>query len=218
MSNSDSKMKKLLPVLGGFLMIGGVGAALLSFVDSLGGVSAPPPPPIQQISLVQPPPPPPPPKIEEPPPEQIEEIETPEEPEPLADEAMDADEPMPGDELGLDADGTAGSDGFGLKAKKGGRGLIGGGDRFKWYAGLLQKDVQSALAGVTEIRKGKYSAVVRIWVGDDGRIEDSEIVRGTGDAELDSELARVLASGVTISNAPPEDLPQPVKLRITSRA
>ena len=47
----------------------------------------------------------------------------------------------PGDELGLDAEGGAGSDGFGLRAKKGGRGLIGGGDRNRWYEGQVQRDL-----------------------------------------------------------------------------
>ena len=210
-------MKRFGPVLGGIVAIVVIGYGLKAFVDSLGGTNPPPPPPVQQISLLQPPPPPPPPKVEDPPPEEVvEEIETPEE-EPIADDSS-ADEPMPGDELGLDADGTAGSDGFGLQARKGGRSLIGGGDRFKWYAGVVQRDVQSVLAGIDEIRKGKYSAVVRIWVDPQGLIERAEIVRGTGDSVLDTELERVLANDVKISNTPPDDLPQPVKLRINSRA
>lgn len=209
--------RKFGPVIGGVLALVVIGYGFKLFIDSLGGTNPPPPTPVQQISLVQPPPPPPPPKMEEPPPEEvIEEIETPEE-EPLVDDSA-VDEPMPGDELGLDADGTAGTDGFGLKARKGGRSLIGGGDRFKWYAGVVQRDVQSALSGIEEIRKGKYSLVVRIWVASDGVIERSEIVRGTGDAVLDSELVRALADDVRISNTPPDDMPQPVKLRISSRA
>ena len=125
-----------------------LGAAVLLTVFAIGvyfafgalkGSKAPEPPKVQEISLIQPPPPPPPPpKLEEPPPpEQVME-EPPPEPEPIAEEAP-ADEAPPGDELGLDADGTAGSDGFGLRGKKGGRGLIGGGDRNRWYAGQLQR-------------------------------------------------------------------------------
>jgi TonB family protein len=156
--------------------------------------------------------------MEEPPPPEMEEVEIPEpEPEPIADDAP-ADEPLPGDDLGLDADGVAGSDGFGLKAKKGGRSLIGGGDRNKWYAGVIQSELQSVLAGIDDIRRGRYALTVRIWIDGEGRVENAEVVRGTGDTELDEALQQALIGGTKLSHAPPEDLPQPIRLRISSRS
>ena len=216
--DDDSKLKKLTPIIGGLAMLVGLGALGYVAINSLGGTAAPEPPAIQQISLVQPPPPPPPPpKMEEPPPPEMEEVEVPEpEPEPVADNSA-ADEPLPGDELGLDADGVAGADGFGLRAKKGGRGLIGNGDPNRWYAGVIQSDLQSWLAEIEDIRKGRYAAVVKIWIADDGAVEGAELEQSTGDSGLDAAIERALSAGFRISRSPPNDMPQPVRLRITSR-
>lgn len=212
-----NNLSRYLVFGGGLSLLCGLGYLGYLAVQGLGGTTPPEPPAIQQISLVQPPPPPPPPpQMEEPPPPEMEEVEVPEpEPEPLVD--APADEPLPGDELGLDADGVAGSDGFGLKAKKGARGLIGGGDKNRWYAGIIQKDLQNWLAEADAIRKGRYAAIVKIWIDADGAVSDAELIEGTGDSELDGALEIALSNGFKISQVPPTDLPQPVRLRIVSR-
>jgi periplasmic protein TonB len=217
MGRKQSNWKRYGPVAGGLGAIVLVGSAVYAFIASTGGVQAPQQPDVQQISLVMPPPPPPPPPELEPPPEpEMEEVEVPE-PEPEPVEQAESDEPPPGEDLGLDADGVAGSDAFGLKARKGGRGLIGGGDINKWYASLVQRDLQSALAAEDEVRRGRYTVVLKIWLAADGRIEDSELVQGSGDPDIDQALTATLSGGVRISRAPPEDLPQPIRLRISSR-
>lgn len=216
--NNESGGKRWVPIVGGGVILLGFGAVVFAVVSTLSSTPPPPKPTVQQISIVQPPPPPPPPpEMEEPPPQPEEEVEVPEpEPEPVA-ESEDSDEPPPGEDLGLDAEGVAGADGFGLRARKGGRGLIGGGDANAWYAGILQRDLQSLLSNVDDVRKGRYSVVVRIWVAADGAIENSEIVRGSGDSAVDAALGRALRDGARLSEAPPPDLPQPIKLQISSR-
>lgn len=126
-----------------------------------------------------------------------------------------SDEPPPGDDLGLDADGVA-ADGFGLTAKKGGRGLIGGGDRNRWYAGVIQRDLQGSLADNDDARGAKYSVVVKLWISADGKVERFEIGDSTGDDESDKALRETL-SGLHLSDSPPEEMPQPVRLRVVSR-
>ena len=117
---------------------------------------------VAQIKMLKPPPPP---KIKEKPPEpeirkkeEIVEPEPEEQVEEELDDAMDDDLP-PGEELGLDADGTGGADGFGLKAKKGGRSLIGGDGsgksllrRYAWYTRILQDEIREK---VNKIPRGK---------------------------------------------------------------
>lgn len=218
MSNEEkSRFRKFAPFGGGLLLLFALAYLGYSVIRDLEGTVPPESPEIQQISLVQPPPPqPPPPQMEEPPPPEMEDVEVSEpEPEPIAD--TPADEPLPGDDLGLDAEGVAGSDGFGLKARKGGRGLIGGGDRNRWYAGVIQSDLQNWLAEATELQKGRYAATVKIWIAADGAVSDAELVKGTGDTALDETIEQVLQMGIRISREPPADLPQPIHLRITSR-
>lgn len=217
-NGEDGFWRRHGPIIGGLGVIAVVAGGLYSFFGGMGATLPPEPPAVQQISVVQPPPPPPPPpEIEEPPPPEMEEVEVVEpEPEPIADDAP-ADEPLPGDDLGLDADGVAGADGFGLKAKKGGRSLIGGGDRNKWYAGVIQNDLQASLSGIDEIRQGRYAVTVRIWIAADGKVESVDLVRSTGNSELDRLIEHALGGGLKLSSAPPEDLPQPVRIRISSR-
>jgi len=172
---------------------------------------------VQQISLLRPPPPPEP-KEEPPPPEEMEEeVNVPDPPD--VPEPSPQDQPPPGDLLGLDADGAAGADGFGLVARKGGRDLLasGGSNPYRWYAGVLQQELAAHLSEYERIRSRRYSVGVRLWLGVDGAVRDVDLTGSTGDRELDDELRTALAGLRRIADAPPEDLPQPVQLRIVSR-
>ena len=190
----------------------GCGAALL--VRNFLSTEAPTPKKVvQEIRIVRPPPedlPPPPP----PPPEEKVDLS---EPEPAPDPVA-SNEPPPGD-LGLDADGTAGSDSFGLLGRKGGRDLLGtGGSAFAWYAGLLKGEILEQLQEVKAARSGAYSVVVKVWVRSDGSVERIRLAQSTGDRERDSAIETALARIDRISQGPPSDMPQPVSLKIVSRA
>lgn len=177
---------------------------------------------VQQITVIQPPPPPPP---EQKPPEpevKEEKIEEPE-PEPEPEPEQQAEEPPPGEELGVDAEGTAGSDGFGLVGKKGGRGLLGGGGGSAtiWYGQQVQRLLDNELQGLladTPARRTAYSVVVEVWVGADGHISRTELSSASGKAEVDQAIRSALPrlrSGV--GKTPPENMPQPIRIRLTSR-
>jgi len=169
---------------------------------------------IQQVTLLTPPPPPPPPKIEQPPePEVQEEVEF---DEPLEDVPDLPDAPAMGDDLGLDADGSAGSDGFGLIGRKGGRSLLDG-DPHQMYASMLQKQVEELLIENEAIRVKAYSVIAQLWVTDDGSIKRARLVHSTGDEIIDNALIEMLTSITMLGRSPPGDMPQPIKLRISSR-
>lgn len=212
---SEQKRKAVLP----FVIIGcgitaiGCGAALLvrNFLASEAPTHKKV---VQEIRVIRPPPPedlPPPPP---PPPEETEDLS---EPEPAPDPVA-SNEPPPGD-LGLDADGTAGSDSFGLLGRKGGRDLLGsGGSAFAWYAGLLKGEILEQLQEVKAARSGAYSVVVKVWVRSDGSVERIRLAQSTGDRARDSAIESALARIDRISQGPPADMPQPVSLKIVSRA
>ena len=179
-----------------------------------------PPPREQTITVIPqaPPPPPPPPPKEEPPPPPEEQPKL-EEPtpkdEPQQDEAQ-ADEAPPGDQLGVDGAGSGSGDGFGLVGKKGGRGLVGGGDHNRWFAGKVQQELQQALAESEAMRGLKYSMVVKLWFKSDGALDRFDLQGLLPDSKSDAAFRQVVGA-LKLAEAPPEDMPQPVRLRVVSR-
>jgi protein TonB len=176
---------------------------------------APPKKVVQEIRIIRPPPPDTPPPPPPPPPE--EEVDVPEpqdEPEPTP-----SDEPPPSQILGLDAEGTAGGDGFGLAARKGGRDLLASGSgAYTWYAGLIKNEILDKLSEERQARSGSYSVLVRVWVRADGTIERIKLAQSTGDRERDKAIESALSNIDRVSQGPPASMPQPISLRIVSRA
>lgn len=169
---------------------------------------------VQEVRIVRPPPPPeePPP----PPPPLEEEVGLPE-PEAMP-EPTPSNEPPPGNQLGIDAEGSGSGDGFGLLGRPGGRDLLAtGGSVFAWYGGLVKDEVLERLGDDPEVRKGSYSIAIRVWVRHDGEIERASLVGTSGDAERDRAIERALRSA-RLSQPPPANMPQPINLRIVSRA
>ena len=213
MSHQDGKTVLPFVIIGCGIAAVGFGTILMvrSF---LSGEAPQPKRVVQEIRVIRPPPPeelPPPPP---PPPEEEVNVTQPEQqPDPVA-----SNDPPPGD-LGLDADGTAGGDGFGLVGRKGGRDLLGsGGSAFSWYAGLLKGEILDELQNVKSARSGAYSVSVKVWVRADGSVERIRLAQSTGDRERDRDIEDALARIGRISQSPPADMPQPVSLRIVSRA
>lgn len=180
--------------------------------------SAPPPTKkvVQEIHVIRPPPPPPETPPPPPPPEEKVDVHEPEQqPDPTP-----SNDPPPSQQLGLDAEGGAGGDGFGLVGNKGGRDLLasGGGNAFTWYAGLIKTEILDRLQDDKDVRKGSYSAKVDIWLRQDGTIERIRLAQSSGDKVRDKAIEADLAQITRISQAPPVGMPQPIKLRIDSRA
>jgi TonB family protein len=179
---------------------------------------------MQQITMIQPPPPPPPPPEQKPPEPEPEQEKLPEpepekEPEPAPEEAQ---EPA-GEALGVDAEGGAGSDGFGLVGKKGGRGLLGGsgGSAILWYGGQvkrgLEEELQNKLAD-SSARKTAYTVQLNIWIAPDGSVNRAEMASSSGKPDVDQAIRAALPSvRFTLPKPPPENMPQPLKIRVTSR-
>lgn len=200
------------------------GAAIFLLKDIIFGDKSSKKRVIHEIALIKPPPPP---RPEEKPPEpeiKKEEVKLPEPeaPPPEQPENASQDEPPPSDSLGLDADGQAGSDGFGLGANKGGRAIIagkssGGGNRFAWYDGLVQKTIQDALDRSKDLDKQNYKVIVKIWLNPDGTVERFDLANSSGNADVDKSIKIALREVRRVNEPLPDGLLQPIKLRITSR-
>lgn len=185
------------------LLVGGIFAIVSNILSG--------PPPrmkqvVHQISLLPPPPP-----VEQPPQPVIkEEVNIPE-PQPVAQE----DAPPPGD-LGVDADGN-GSDGFQLRARKGGRDLLGAGSPFAWYASRIEDSIKKVLSASKKAHNANYVVLVKLWLNHDGSVERYELADTTGSPDLDQSIKLALAKVEPLGSELPADLKQPVRLRIVSR-
>jgi len=191
---------------------GGVFWMVRSFLNS---APATPKKVVQEIHVIRPPPPPPEAPPPPPPPEEKVDVHEPE-PEP---DPTPSNEPPPSEQLGLDAEGSAGGDAFGLVGHKGGRDLLAsGGSAYTWYAGLLKSEILDLLQNDKEARKGAYSVTVKVWLRADGTVERARLAQSSGDAQRDKAIEAALSRITRMPQAPPADMPQPVSLRIVSRA
>ena len=195
--------KKHLPLLigGGVVLVVAVAVVLLirSFIaDS----DEPKKHRVQQISLVKPPEPPPPPP-EEKPPEPKEEIPQEKPPE----QPVQSDQPPPG--IGGAGYGN-GDTSFG-----GGGGWMGGAGRFGFYLSGVQQGIHDELNRNEKLRKSEYKIEVALWIGKNGVVNRFELLGSSGDKELDALMKKAL-SGARFEE-PPSDIPQPIRLRISSR-
>lgn len=224
MSTASHALRRKLPALigGGFLLLVTIGMIWLvkGFIAS---TDKPERPRVQQISLVKPPPPKP--EVKPPEPEKIEEIKQEREEvqldqPPTPEQAQDQG-PPPGEQLGLDADGSAGSDGFGLAARRGGRDITtlggGGGDREAWYGRVISRHFEESLRRSKRLQGASYQVVAQVWF-DGGVVRRVRLARGSGNAVTDAAIEEEIMALPPLREVLPEDLPQPVRVRVASRA
>jgi periplasmic protein TonB len=204
-----AKLTRFIPLVIGVLLT----AAVIYFAISILSASDDEQPRkkvVQQVTIIVPPPPPPPPPEQEPEVQEPEDEEVVEEmDEAMPDEGMDEDV---GNDLGMDADGSAGGDGFGLMARKGGRGLIGGG-----YGALVVQEINSMLVEHERLRGKEYTVILQLWISETGEIERYRIDRTKADNEVVAMLEDAITRMGSVSSGPPLELPQPIRLRIKSR-
>jgi protein TonB len=221
MSGKKKSLRSRLPVIAGLLFMALFTAGVIWMVKGFIENAEPPEKNrVQQISLVKPPPPKPeeklpePEKMEEVPKEEVVQLDAPPTPDQPPDEG-----PPPGEQLGLDADGSAGGDGFGLAARKGGRDITtlgGGGDRLAWFSKRISRQLEDELKRAKALQGKDYQIVAQLWFDVGGGVTRVRLDKSSGNSELDEALRREMQS-VTLRDPLPDDMPQPVKLRVVSR-
>jgi len=213
----QSRARRLLPLaLGlvlGLALLGGALSMLFTKTDPGKHKS------VTQISLIPPPPPPKPPEKPPEPPKVKEEVKL-DDPKPV-DEPKPAPQQPPAGPLGVDAQGTGPGDGFGLAGRPGGRDITvggggGGGLGLNLFGSSTARHIAQELARDPKLKSAVYKIEIRVWLTRDGRFQREEIVRGSGDPELDALIRAGLNQLGGLSTPVPQDLPQPLRIRVTS--
>lgn len=89
--------------------------------------------------------------------------------------------------------------------------------QYAFFTNALQRHIQDELARNREVKLLDYRVTVAVWLGRDGSVRRAELVDSTGDDKTDAALSAALAQMRAFRDAPPADMPQPVRLRITNR-
>ncbi|MCQ9377635.1 TonB C-terminal domain-containing protein [Methyloversatilis sp. XJ19-49] len=89
--------------------------------------------------------------------------------------------------------------------------------QYAFYTNALQRHIQDELARNRNVKQIDYRVVVKVWLGRDGSIQRAVLDDSTGDDKADSALSAALADMRAFRDAPPADMPQPIRLRITNR-
>ncbi len=92
---------------------------------------------------------------------------------------------------------------------------MGGGGRFGYYLGGGQQGIHDELNRNNKLRKQEYKVNVALWLDKNGVVSRFELLGSSGDKELDALMKSVLFGAKF--EQPPADMPQPIKLRISSR-
>ena len=87
---------------------------------------------------------------------------------------------------------------------------------YAWYTGQVKAGIEESLAADKDLSTAQYRLVVFLWIGRDGHIERAEL-QGSSNVKTDESIKKVLMTKTAGVGAPPEDMPQPLKLRITSK-
>ncbi len=212
-------MMRAALVVGLVLVLVGIGMGLKSLLASKPGNKKP----VTTIKILPDTPPPPPPPPKEPPKEQPKEqpkeikMEQPkpqEAPQPPAEalkmEGAAGDGPSPFSAGTVNNDYKGGDVGTKIGGKKGMAAYAG-------FTGQIKARIEEALAARKELEHAQYRLVLHVWFTRDGLVERVELQGSSGTAATDDLIRKTLAEMGPVGESMPEDMPQPVKLRITSK-
>lgn len=206
------------------LALGAVAAWLLwQWANDMSGVRREAPK-VPTIIPLPPPPPPPPEKPKEPEPQVEEKVVEPE-PTPEPEEVKPEEEapPSPVDDLAnpmqMDGDAQSGNDAFNIGAGKGGGMAGAGGGRLGngTYSQFLAFTFQRLLRENPDLRSLAFSLQADVWLSAVGEITRVELVKSSGNPQVDEQVISALRTAPHLSERPPASLTLPVRLSLQGR-
>lgn len=92
-----------------------------------------------------------------------------------------------------------------------------GGAKFTWYAGVVKNQIENALERDKELSVAQYKLVVTVWLSASGKIDRLEFSNVDATDDIQRVIKSVLENMPAIRDTPPQDMPQPIKLRIAAK-
>jgi TonB family protein len=206
---------------GAGLVIGALAAWFLwQWANDMSGVRREAPK-VPTIIPLPPPPPEKPPEPETPVEEKIVEPEPTPEPQEVKPEEQAP--PSPADDLAnpmqMDGDAQSGSDAFNIGAGKGGGMAGAGGGRLGTgtYSQFLAFTFQKLLRENPDLRNLAFSLQADVWLSSVGEITRVELIKSSGNPEIDTQVLAALRSAPHLSERPPASMTLPVRLSLQGR-
>lgn len=200
-------------IIGGVLLVVAGVAVVIYLLQGMGKSG-----PVNQRQVTRitvlpdtPPPPPPPPPKEQP--KETKDIKQ--------DQPRPVDVPQEAQQLKMEGAAGEGASPFAAGAVAndyiGGKVGDGRGMQLAFFSNALQRHIQDELARNRLLKKSDYRVTVKVWIGADGAIRRAELAGSTGNDDTDRAIRAALTDLGPLRSAVPENLPQPIKLRITNR-
>jgi periplasmic protein TonB len=131
--------------------------------------------------------------------------------------------PSPVDDLAnpmqMDGDAQAGNDAFNIGAGKGGGMAGAGGGRLGngTYSQFLAFTFQRLLRENPDLRSLAFSLQADVWLSAVGEITRVELVKSSGNPQVDQQVIAALRAAPHLSERPPASLTLPVRLSLQGR-
>ncbi|MFJ4142620.1 energy transducer TonB [Pseudomonas sp. NPDC089734] len=206
------------------LLLGAVAAWFLwQWANDMSGIRREAPKVPTIIPLPPPPPPPPEKPPEEPPPPEEKVVEPEPVPEPEEVKPIEEAPPSPVDDLAnpmqIDGDAQSGSDAFNIGAGKGGGMAGSGGGRVGngTYSQFLAFTFQRLLREHPDLRNQAFSLQTDVWLSAVGEITRVELIKSSGNPEVDAQVLSALRSSPALQQRPPASMTLPVRLSLQGR-
>lgn len=222
-TRKQGKHRLIIGLMLGIVLLGGIASFLMSGGKSPRRTAA-----RQEVITITlpPPPPPPPPKIEPPkvePPADDKKEEVVEEAPVDLTPPDDPIEAPPSEDLGTNITGGNGPDmgltrGGGNGRIGGGRGGLGGKNKFARYSVTAKASIEQALRSDPTTRKAVIDGLtVEFWPDSGGTITRARILGASAGSAIDQAVKRVLVGLQTPPAATPAEMPPSVRIRISAR-
>jgi periplasmic protein TonB len=183
---------------------------------------------VMRVVIPPPPPPPPTPPPPPPPPQQQKFVEQPKPteqapqkpaPKPIAKPANAAPSP-PGNPLSAEA--APGPNPYGLQVGQGDGDVIGGGggrggDALGYYASLVKSQILAAVQRDDRARTGRYQMIVQVWMNASGQVTRARLVDKSGNEVTDNVISKLLGA-ISVGEAPPPNMPEPISMTIDNQS